>query len=81
MVRTAREVLNELRWRTGDRLPHATLWYADRTRPEGARLIPGSEIVNLERRYFTTSGEGRLPYYKIERIEVDGKTVFERPRP
>lgn len=77
MVKTAREVLNELRWRGTDRLPQAVLWYRDRTRPEGHRLIRGSEIVELERRYFATAS-GRLPYYKIERIEVGGKIVFQR---
>jgi uncharacterized protein (UPF0248 family) len=77
VVKTAREVLNELRWGGADRLPQAVLWYRDRTRPESHRLIRGSEIVELERRYFVTAS-GRLPYYKIERIEVDGKVVFER---
>jgi len=76
-VRTAREVLNELRWRDADRLPQAVLWYRDRTRPEGHRLIRGSEIVELERRYFRTAA-GRLPYYKIERIECGGETLFRR---
>jgi uncharacterized protein (UPF0248 family) len=77
MVKTAREVLNELRWRGTDRLSQAVLWYRDRTRPEGHRLIRGSEIVELERRYFATAS-GRLPYYKIERVEVGGKIVFQR---
>ena len=76
-VKTAREVLNELRWRGTDRLPQAVITYRDRTRPEGHRLIRGSEIVDLERRYFTTAS-GRLPYYKIERIEVGSEAVFER---
>ncbi|TLZ57720.1 MAG: DUF504 domain-containing protein [Methanobacteriota archaeon] len=76
-MKTARDVLNELRWRGENRLPQAALWYRDRTRPEGHRLIRGSEIVELERRYFVTAA-GRLPYYKIERIEVGGKVVFER---
>lgn len=79
MARTAREVLNELRWRYRDRLQDAVLWYRDRTRPEGARVIRGSDIVDLERKYFTTASEGRLPYYKIERIEVAGEAVFVRP--
>ena len=76
---TAREVLNGLRWRDGDRLGEAVIWYQDRTRPEGHRMIRGSEIVDLERRYFATA-TGRLPYYKIWRIEVaGGEVVFERP--
>ena len=74
---TAREVLNELRWRDSNLLLEAVLLYRDRTRPEGHRLIRGSEIVQLERRYFTTAAV-RLPYYKIERIEVAGVVVFER---
>ena len=77
MRTTAREVLNELRWREPVRLADAVLWYRDRTRSDGYRRIPGSEIVDLERRYFTTAG-GRLPYYKVERIEVRGQVVFER---
>ncbi len=76
-VRTARDVLNELRWRGPNRLPDAVLWYRDRTRPEGHRPIRGSEIVDLERRYFATAS-GRLPYYKIERIECGGEVIYER---
>lgn len=79
MRRTARDVLNELRWRTPSRLQDAVLWVRDRARPEGYRLIRGSEIVDLEGRYFTTA-TGRLPYYKIERIECAGETVFARSR-
>lgn len=77
-MKTAREILNELRWRGDNRLPAAVIWYRDRTRPEGHRLLRGSEIVELGRRYFETAS-GRLPYYKIERIEVGGEIVFERP--
>lgn len=76
-VRTARDVLNELRWRGPNRLADAVLWYRDRTRPEGHRRIRGSEIVDLERRYFATAS-GRLPYYKIERIECGGEVLYER---
>ncbi len=78
MRRTAREVLNELRWRAPGRFSEAVLWYVDRVRPEGYRLIRGSEIVDLERRYFTTKG-ARLPYYKIVRIECGGEVLFFRP--
>lgn len=77
MAKTAREVLNELRWRKPRRLAHAVLFYRDRARPEGYWAIHGSEIVALERRYFT-AGDARLPYYKIERIECDGNVLFTR---
>lgn len=74
---TAREVLNELRWREPSRLAQAIIVYRDRTRPEEYRIIRGSEIVDLQRRYFTLQG-GRLPYYKIERIEDAGRIAFQR---
>ena len=77
MRRTAREILNELRWRQSNRLADANVIYRDRTRLEGYRLIRGSEIRELERRYFTTA-TARLPYYKIEKIEFAGETLFER---
>ncbi len=77
MRRTAREALNELRWREPGRFSDAVLWYADRARPEGYRLIRGSEIIDLERRYFTTAG-ARLPFYKILRIECVGEILFIR---
>ena len=79
MGRTAREVLNELRWRKPERLREAVLWYRDRARPEGFRSIRGSEILELERRYFMTA-TARLPYFKIERIECAGETLFTRVR-
>ena len=77
MRRTARDVLLELRWRDPNRLESAVLWVRDRVRPEGHRIVRGEEIVDLERRYFTTSS-ARLPYYKVERIECDGRSVFVR---
>jgi uncharacterized protein (UPF0248 family) len=77
MARTAREILNELRWRSPPAISDAVLWYRDRARPEGYRTIRGTEIVDLERRYFTTAGS-RLPYYKIERIECAGSILFDR---
>lgn len=81
MARTAREVLNELRWREGDHLAEATIWYGDRTAAAGVRILSGSQILELERRYFTTTSEGRLPYYKIERVERGGTVLFERSTP
>src|SRR2546428_4776920 len=79
MERTAGDTLNELRWREPSRLADAVLWYRDRSRPEGFARIRGSEIVDLERRYFTTA-RARLPYSKVEPIERSGGTLFDRSR-
>ncbi len=76
-VRTAREALNELKWRKGLDLARAQIWVADRTRPEGGRILAGGEITSLGHRYFTTS-HATIPFYKILRIEYEGRVLFER---
>ena len=77
MGRTAREVLNELKWREGESLEDAVLFVRDRRVPERLRAIPGSELTALDAATFETAG-ATIPYYKIARIEYRGKLVFER---
>ena len=80
MARTAREVLNELRWRKGRGLARAKIWIADRTRPEGGRVISGAEIREMGHRYFSTA-RATIPFYKIVKITYAGEVLFERPGP
>ncbi len=77
MARTARETLNELKWRKGLDLSRAEIWIADRTQPTGGRILSGSEIVTLGHRYFTTA-RATIPFYKILKITYRGRVVFER---
>ncbi len=77
-MRTARDVLNELRWRPGRDLTLAQIWIADRTTPEGGRVLSGAEIMGLGHRYFTTS-RATIPFYKVLRIEYEGRILFKRP--
>lgn len=77
MARTAREVLNGLKWRKGFDLASAEIWVMDRTRPEGGRVLSGAEIVSLGRKYFSTA-TATIPYYKIVRILYRGEVLFER---
>ena len=77
MARTAREILNELRWRKGLDLSRAEIWVADRTQPGGGRILSGAEVVGLDHRYFR-AGRATIPYYKIVKIVYGGRVVFER---
>ncbi|HII41080.1 MAG TPA: DUF504 domain-containing protein [Thermoplasmata archaeon] len=77
MARTARETLNELKWRRGLDLSRAEIWIADRTRPGGGRVLSGAEIVSLGHRYFTTA-RATIPFYKILKITYGEKVLFER---
>ena len=76
-MRTAREVLNALKWREGRALAKALLWVRGRTAKD-VKSIRGVEITELGRRYFSTA-EATIPYYKVVRIEYEGVPVFERP--
>ena len=54
-----REVLNELKWHRG-RLGDASITYLHRGAPGDRRAISGSEIVELERSFFTTA-DSKIP--------------------
>jgi uncharacterized protein (UPF0248 family) len=77
MARTARDVLNELRWREGEALEDAVLFVRDRVVKERFRAILGNEITKLDHATFETAG-ATIPYYKIDRIEYRGEVIFER---
>ncbi len=77
MRQTAREVLNEFRWRADRDFARVRIEYADRRQPEGFVVIRGPDVVAVERRYFMTA-TSRLPFYKILRIRYGGELVFER---
>ncbi len=75
--RTARDVLNELRWRQGESLEDAVLHVRDRAMPGRLRAVPGKDIAALGRRTFDTA-TATIPFYKVVRIEYRGRVLFER---
>jgi uncharacterized protein (UPF0248 family) len=70
-----RDVLNELKWRPGRSLAKAELWVADRR--GGIKVLPGADIVRLDRSSFETE-TATIPYYKVLRVVHEGEVVFER---
>lgn len=80
MNRTARNVLNELKWKEQS-LKEATIHILDRMHPDKIRTASGADIIHLGKRTFDLQ-EATIPYYKIIKIEYKGKTIFERgPEP
>ena len=69
-----REVLNELKWHRG-RVSDASITYLHRGAPGDRRTVSGSEIIELERSFFTTA-ESRIPYHRIRRIMLGGETLY-----
>lgn len=71
-----REVLNQLRWGPGGGLERAEVTYLHRGAPNDLVTIKGSAITELERSFFSTS-ESKIPYHRIRRITLDGRTLFD----
>jgi hypothetical protein len=72
-----REVLNRLRWKEGESLADAVIWYVHRGAPGDVMRIPGSRVKALDRGFFDTD-EATIPYHRILRIDHKGETVFLR---
>jgi len=75
-----REVLNRLKWSEGS-LDRARITIVHRGAPGDQRVIAGSDIVLLGRSFMTVrgaEGEVEIPYHRILRVEVDGRTVWTR---
>ncbi|MBE0519201.1 MAG: DUF504 domain-containing protein [Thermoplasmata archaeon] len=70
-----REALNRLRWKDGESLDDATIWYIHRGASGDYLKISGSSIRNLES-YFLETDDSSIPYHRILRIDHRGKTLF-----
>ncbi len=64
-----REVLNELKWHPDRSLESAEIAYGHRGAPNDLKVIPGNDISELGRSFFSTR-ESRIPYHRIRRIRV-----------
>jgi uncharacterized protein (UPF0248 family) len=75
-----REVLNRLKWLEGS-LGRARITIVHRGAPGDQRVISGSDIVSLGKGFVTVrgaEGEIEIPYHRVLRVEVDGRTVWNR---
>ena len=70
-----REVLNRLRWKEGESLSEATIWYIHRGAPGDVLRLSGKDIVSLGRGFFDTA-EATIPYHRIVKIDYRGDTLF-----
>jgi len=74
---TAREVLNELKWREGLDLESAEVWYVHRGAPNDTAIIPGRAITELGHSFFQTA-DASIPYHRVLKIVHAGQVLFDR---
>jgi len=72
-----REVLTRLRWKEGESLGEAVIWYVHRGAPGDVLMITGRDIISLGKGFFDTS-EATIPYHRILRIDYHDETLFLR---
>jgi uncharacterized protein (UPF0248 family) len=73
-------VLNRLKWGSKN-LNKARVTILHRGAPNDRRLIAGEDILKLGRGFMrvrSPEGEVEIPYHRVLRIEVGGRTLWER---
>jgi uncharacterized protein (UPF0248 family) len=88
-MRTAREILNEIRWREDKDIAKVEVHYIHRGAPGDTAVIRGGDIGEIGHMFFEVeTGEGgpgvvdgraSIPFHRILRIVYDGEVVFSRP--
>ncbi len=78
-MQTAKEVLNELKWRDDRYLDEAEIYYVHRGAPGDYKIIRGFEIIDLGRSFITLE-HGKIPYHRVFKIIYEGKAILSRKR-
>jgi len=76
-MQTAREKLNELKWRPGKGLDSVEISYVHRGAPGDRKVITGNEITELSQLFFHTE-DATIPYHRIRTIKDENGIVWER---
>jgi uncharacterized protein (UPF0248 family) len=75
---TPRDVLNRLKWKDGEDLGEAVIFYVHRGAPGNSKTVSGADIEKLEGFCFELNTGTCIPYHRVYRITYRGETVFER---
>ncbi len=78
-MRTAKEVLNEIKWTDGKDLKECEIFYLHRGAPGDFKTMNGGDIIDLGRSFITLN-EGKIPYHRVFKIVHKGDTVLSRKR-
>ncbi|MCD1293472.1 DUF504 domain-containing protein [Methanocella sp. CWC-04] len=73
-----REILNMLKWKEGEDIRDAEIYYVHRGAPGDSKTVSGSEIVSLEKFCFELDTGSCIPYHRVYKIIYRGKPIFER---
>lgn len=72
-----REILNMLRWKEGESLADAVIWYIHRGAPGDVMKVSGAAVTGFRPGFFEM-GDTTIPFHRILRIDYRGRTLFEK---
>lgn len=78
-MRTAKEVLDEIRWRDDRSLEFAEIFYVHRGAEGDYKVLKGDEIQDLGSSFIGIE-DGRIPYHRVFQIIYRGDVIFSRDR-
>lgn len=74
---SAREVLNEFKWRDNKDFNKIEIWYIHRGAPNDTAILSGSDILEVQHSFMKTK-TAMIPYHRISKISYEGRTVWEK---
>lgn len=76
-----RDVLNRLKWDEGRaRLEGVLIHYRHRGAPDDEALLRGEDILAIGQSFLDLPEGARLPMHRILRIELEGRTLWDRTK-
>ena len=78
MYVSPRDVLNRLKWKEGESLADATIYYVSRGSPDDSASASGGEIKSIEAFGIELASGSFIPYHRIYKIDYRGGTIFDR---
>lgn len=78
MFVSPKEILNKLKWKEGEDLSDAEIFYVSRGSPGDSASVGGIEIRSIESFGFELDTGSYIPYHRVYKIEYRGRTIFDK---
>lgn len=73
-----RDVLNRLKWKAGESLSDAIIYYVSRGSPGDSATVSGDEIKEIGAFGLELESGSVIPYHRVYRIDYRDATIFDQ---
>ena len=74
-----RDVLNEIKWRSGFDLSKIVVYYRDRIKPDRGS-IEGVRITKWDKSFIYTDSDSTIPFHRVDEIIHKDQVMFKRQK-